>query len=113
MDKQTRDRIQKIINTIDDLASAKPVMRDEDFNLLKLMTYEPEMLTAYFEEHPGLGTVCPPGVSYIKIVCKRNQLAALKEAYKSTSPDSPLLLVYDAKHYSDIGKRLALSPSLR
>lgn len=113
MDKQTKARIQKIINTIDELASAKPIMRDEDFNLLKLMTDEPETLAAYFEEHPELGTICPPGISYVKIVCKRSQLAALKEAYKSAGSDSTLLYAYDAKHYSDIGIRLALSPSLR
>lgn len=108
-----QDNVRKIISTIDELASAKPFMRSEDFNLLKLMTNEPEKMATYFEEHPELGTVCPPGVSYVKLVCNRNQLATLKEAYKSASLDSPLLYACDAKHYSDIGVRLALSPSLR
>jgi hypothetical protein len=113
MDNQTKDKIQKIINTIDELANAEPIMRSEDFNLLRFMTDEPKKLAAYFEEHPELGTIGQQGYSYIKIVCNRNQLSALKEAYKSAAPDSPLLCAYDAKHYSDIGIRLALSPSLR
>jgi hypothetical protein len=113
MDKQTRVRIQKIIKTIDELASAKPIMRDEDFNLLKLMTDEPEKLATYFDTHPELGRIGQYGSSYVKIVCNRNQLNALKEVYRFIISNSPLLFVYDAKHYSDIGTRLALSPSLR
>lgn len=105
--------VQKIVNTIDELANAKPIRRSEDFNLLKLMTDEPQKLAAYFEKHPELGRIGQKGSSYIKIICNRYQLRALKEAYKNTMPDSPLLYTCDAKHYSDIGVRLALSPSLR
>lgn len=108
-----QDNIQRIVKTIDELAGAKPFMRSEDFNLLKLMTNEPEKLAAYFESHPDLGYVGQTGSSYIKLVCDRKQLDTLKEAYKSADLDSPLLYACDAKHYSDIGVRLALSPSLR
>jgi hypothetical protein len=113
MDKQTKSRIQKIISTIDELANAKPVMRDEDFNLLKLMTDEPEKLAAYFEEHPELGYIFFTDKSYIEVVCSRIELNNLKNAYHTTDKESPLLFVYDAKHHSDFAASLAISPYLR